>query len=432
MKIAIIGFGKQGRSAYDYWRSGNQITVCDSNPSADIPSDTTASLGPGYLNNLAKFDLIVRSPGIHPKQLEEAGGPQILNKATTVTNEFFRVCPSKNIIAVTGTKGKGTTCTLIAKMLEASGKTVHLGGNIGTPPLDMLQDGIRPEDWVVVELANHQLIDFKHSPMIAVCLMVAPEHLNWHTDLDEYFMAKKRLFSYQKPDGVAIYYGKNEYSRDIAAGSPSKLIPYYRPPGAIIENDDVVIKDISICSTDELKLLGTHNWQNVCAAVTAVWQVSQNVAALRKVLTTFTGMVHRLELVRELRGVKYYDDSFGTTPETAKVAVEAFSQPKIVILGGRTKGIPFDSLGGVVTNNNVKNVIAIGEAGPAITKALESFGYGKVVQGGKTIDEIARQAQDLAAPGDVVLLSPACASFDMFKNYEDRGDKFKQAVLKLV
>lgn len=432
MKIAILGFGVQGQCAYEYWKSDdNEITVCDEEELIKTPSDAAAKLGKDYLKDLGEFDLIIRSPGIHPDRIKEANGPGILDKVTTVTNEFFKVCPTKNIIGVTGTKGKGTTSTLIAKMLEADGKRVHLGGNIGTAPLTMLKNDVGPNDWIVLELANHQLIDFKYAPTIGVCLMIVPEHLNWHSNLEEYFTAKKQLFLRQNPDEIAIYYGKSEYSRDIASAGKSKTIPYYQPPGAIIENDDVVIDGQSICSTDEIKLLGAHNWQNVCAALTAFWQISHNIQAVRKVITTFSGMVHRLELVRELNGVRYYDDSFGTTPETAKVAIEAFKEPKIAILGGRTKGIPFNILGEVVKNNNVKKIIAIGETGPEITKVLQSAGFDNVVKGEKTIREIVSQARELADPGDVVLLSPACTSFDMFKNYVERGDKFKEAVNSL-
>ena len=186
MKIAILGFGKQGLSAYDYWKGpDNAITICDENEVLELPEGTSGQLGQNYLHELDKFDLIVRSPSVHPKDITVANSPATLDKVTSVTNEFFRVCPSKNIVGVTGTKGKGTTSTLIAKILEADGKKVHIGGNIGTPPLDMLKNGIEPEDWVVLELANFQLIDLNYSPKIAVCLMIAPEHLDWHTDVNE-------------------------------------------------------------------------------------------------------------------------------------------------------------------------------------------------------------------------------------------------------
>ncbi len=428
-----MGLGKQGLSAFDYFnRPDNTITICDKNEDIEPPSEAAKKLGADYLENLDQFDLIVRSPSIHPRQIEKANSPEILQKVTSVTNEFFKVCPTKNIIGITGTKGKGTTSTLTAKMLEAAGKTVHLGGNIGTPPLEMLKNNIQPDDWVVLELANYQLIDLKYSPKIAVCLMIVPEHLDWHEDFEEYKRAKQQLFRWQNGDDVAVYFGNDNDSKQIASAGGGKLISYYHPPGAYIEDDNVVINRQIICPTSEIKLLGKHNWQNICAAITAVWQISQNLEAIREMISTFGGMEHRLELVRELDGVKYYDDSFGTTPETAKVAIEAFAQPTIVILGGRTKNIPFDPIGKVIVNNNVKNVIAIGETGFEIMKVLEKVGYTGVVKGEKDIESIVKQAQALASPGDVVLLSPACTSFDMFKNYEDRGNKFKEAVLKLV
>ena len=442
MKIAILGFGKQGRSAYEYWKTGNEITVCDSNESLYVPAGVSAKLGKDYLQELDRFDLIVRSPGIYPKEIEDTNGPGILDKVTTVTNEFFRVCPTKNIIGVTGTKGKGTTSTLIAKMLKAAGKNIHLGGNIGTPPLDMLNGAgdlhddttrrIQPNDYVVLELASQQLIDFKYSPKIGICLMIAPEHLNWHSDLNDYFTAKKQMFTRQKSDDTAIYYAKNDYSRDIAGVSPGKLIPYYASPGAIVENDDIVIDGQSICSTDEISLPGAHNWQNACAAATAVWQVSQDAEAIRKVLTSFSGMENRLELVRELDGVRYYNDSFGTTPETAIVAVQAFEEPKIVILGGSDKGASYDELAEVVaSSSNIRRVLLIGEQANRIQKAMDKAGFSNYMPGGNSIEEIVDTARHESRPGDVVLLSPACASFDMFENYADRGAKFKAAVLKL-
>ncbi len=431
MKVAILGFGKQGRSAYEYWREGNQITVCDGNESVELPGDVERQLGPDHLRGLDQFDLIVRSPIVYPGDIAAANSPAILDKVTTVTNEFFKVCPGKNIIGVTGTKGKGTTSTLIAKMLEADGKAVHLGGNIGTPPLDMLKDGIGSDDWVVLELANFQLIDLKYSPRIAVCLMVVPEHLDWHQDHEEYTAAKQQLFAHQGAEDVAIYFAENEDSKRITSASQGKKLPFFAAPGAQIKDGAVMIDGQKVCETDEIKLLGKHNWQNVCAAVTAVWQATQNLEAMRSVLTSFSGMEHRLELVRELNGVRYYDDSFGTTPETATVAIQAFEEPKVVILGGSDKGADYGELAKVVAGSNIRKVLLIGEQAERIGKALAAAGVNDVMPGGDTIEEIVATARAQAQPGDVVLLSPACASFDMFKNYQDRGEQFKQAALRL-
>jgi UDP-N-acetylmuramoylalanine--D-glutamate ligase len=431
VKIAILGYGLQGRSAYEYWRDGNEITVCDNNESLELPDDVERQLGPDHLKGLDKFDLIVRSPIVYPGDITKANSPAILKKVTTVTNEFFKVCPTRNVIGVTGTKGKGTTSTLVAKMLEAAGKRVHLGGNIGRPPLDMLKDNMQPDDWVVLELANFQLIDLKYSPHIAICLMVVPEHLDWHESLDEYTDTKSRLFAHQTGEDLAIYLAGNDTSKRIASAGQGKTIPYLEKPGATVKDGSVVIDGQKICGVNELKLLGRHNWQNVCAAVTAVWQIEKDTGAIRSVLTSFSGMEHRLELVRELDGVRYYDDSFGTTPETAIVAIQAFEEPKVIILGGSDKGADYGELARVIAKSNIRKVILIGDQAARIGRALKDAGVMDTVPGGKTIEEVAGTARAESKPGDVVLLSPACASFDMFENYQERGDKFKQAVLGL-
>lgn len=435
MKIAILGFAQEGESSLKYWQqAGNELTICDQNADLQVPEGVNTQLGPDYLKNLDQFDVLVRTASLHPRLITAANpeAPNILDKVTTNVDEFMRVCPTKNLIGVTGTKGKGTTSTLISKMLEASGKTVYLAGNIGVPALDLLQNNIQSDDWVVLELSSFQLISQQHSPHIAVCLMVVPEHLDWHEDLEEYLAAKQQLFMHQTPDDIAIYNAQNDNSLSIADASEGQLIPYREKPGAYVADGAICIADQEICKTSELKLLGKHNWENVCAALTAVWQVTPDKDALRQVLTTFSGLEHRLELIRELNGVKYYDDSFGTTPETAMVAIQAFQEPKVVILGGSDKGASFNELAKVVASNNVRAVIAIGERGPVITQALREQGYNNIIEGGKTMTEIVNQARQAAEASDVVLLSTGCASYDMFKNYKDRAAQFTQAVQALA
>lgn len=441
MKIAILGYGKQGKSAFDYWNPGNEITICDRNTELELPEGAKAQLGEHHLESLDKFDLIVRSPIVHPRDIMTANNASILEKVTTVTNEFVRVCPTKNIIGVTGTKGKGTTSTLVAKMLEALGHKVHVGGNIGTPPLDLLKGDdylhtsgvglIERDDYVVLELANFQLIDFRERIPLAVCLMVVPEHLDWHADMAEYVSAKQQLFKQQTNDDIAIYNASSDWSYQIAGASKGQKIPFMKNPGADVINGEIIIENQKICDASELKLLGRHNWQNVCAAVTAIWQISQNVEAIRSVLTSFSGLEHRLELVRELDGVKYYDDSFGTTPETAIVAIEAFDSPKIVILGGSDKGASYDEMAETIAQSDVKKVLLIGDQATRIQAALDKAGYSSYAPGGRNMTEIIANAKAAANPDDVVLLSPACASFDMFKSYQDRGDQFKAVVASL-
>lgn len=433
MEVAILGFGAQGKSAWKYWSaSGHKITICDQNEQLSLPDGVKAQLGKNYLAGLDEFDLIVRSPSIHPKDITDANSAAVADKITTVTNEFFKICPTQNIIGVTGTKGKGTTSTLIAKMLEAAGKHVHLGGNIGTPPLDLLENNIQPEDYIVLELANFQLIDLHYSPHIAVCLMIEPEHLDWHIGMKEYIAAKQQLFAHQKTDDIAIYYACNQKSQKIAAASHGIRLPYCESPGAIVHGEVIEIDGQPICYVHDVKLLGKHNLQNICAAITAVWQVAPSDEAIRSVVSTFGGLEHRLELVRELDGVKYYDDSFGTTPETAIVAMEAFDEPKIIILGGSDKGASFDKMAKTVSSNNVKTAILIGELAPAIEQSLRAGGFNNIKTGLTKMTEIVDAARQAAQSGDVVLLSTGCASFDLFQNYKDRGEQFKQAVQALV
>lgn len=433
MRIAIVGFGEQGRSAYEYWNQpGNEITVCEQNEAIELPSNAKKKLGPDHLKNLAEFDLIVRSPIVHPQALAEANSPAILSKVTSVTNEFMRVVPTKKIIGVTGTKGKGTTSTLVAKILEASGQRVHLGGNIGTPPLDMLRANIEPNDYVVLELANFQLIDIKYSPHIAVCLMISADHIDWHRDMAEYLSAKANLFNHQTAQDVAIYFAPDENSKKIVAGSPGKKIPYFASPGAYVRDDGMIILgDTPIIHKTEVKLIGEHNLQNICAAVTAVSEAVGSLDKVRAVLSSFSGLEHRLELVRSLDDVKYYDDSFATTPDAAIVALRAFKEPKVVILGGSDKGLPFEPLADEVVKSDVRHAIIIGATADKIGELLRERGFSQITLGLEKMPDIVAAARKQARRGDVVLLSTGCASFGLFKDYKDRGNQFKEVVNSL-
>ncbi len=441
MRIAIVGFDRQGRSALDYWGPGNEITICDRNPDIQVPPNVETRLGEHYLDNLEQFQLIIRTPGLHPKDIVAANNEHILKKVTTVTEEFFRNCPAP-IIGVTGTKGKGTTSTLISKILEAAGKRVHLGGNIGIPPLELLKNNIQPSDYVVLELANYQLIDLHVSPAIAICLMVVPEHLDWHTDLREYVVSKQNLFRYQNDDNLAVFNRLNDLSGEVVNVSPALKVSYEVPAeseqpqerhGAYVANDAIYYDDTRICTTDDVALLGHHNLENACAAIAAVWGIIDgDVEGIINVLKTFKGLPHRLELVRELNGISYYDDSFGTTPDSTIVAIKAIPEPKVLLLGGSDKGAAYTELAQAVKNSNVHTVISIGLTGPAIAKDLKEAGFTNIVEGGSDILQIVQTAQQYAKPGDAVLLSTACASFDMFKNYVERGEKFTAAVQALA
>lgn len=438
MKVAILGFGSQGKSAYEYWNNGNNdITVCDASEDISLPDDVKTALGDGYLAGLAEYDIIVRSPGIHPHDITQANPetPDILERVTSVTNEFFKVCPSRNIIGVTGTKGKGTTSSLIAKMLEVAGKKVHLGGNIGIPPLNMLNNPIQSGDWVVLELANFQLIDLKQSPPIAVCLMVEPEHLNWHDGIDEYLDAKRQLFRRQAENDIAIYYAENNYSVSIAQASSANLIPYMAAPGAEVVDNHIVIGGQKICATSDIKLLGKHNWQNVCAAVTAVWQVSHDADALKTAISSFVGLPHRLEFVREIDGVRYFNDSFASAPGAAIAAMDAINGNKIMIIGGYDRGLGLDELARsiMIHKEQLRRVVLMGESAHKLETELKAHGFSNYdIVVSQQLKDVVERAKSVARQGDSIVFSPGFASFDMFKNFEDRGLQFKEVVNSLI
>ncbi len=439
MKVAIVGYAVENQAVLRYWQQkGAEITVCDQDEKVKVPDDVATRLGAQYLDGLDEFDVIVRTVGMHPKLIIEKNAG-VEAKITTAINIFFEEC-KKPIIGVTGTKGKGTASTLIAKILEAAGKKVLLGGNIGVPVLDLLPK-TKDVDYAVVELSSFQLIDMNHSPHIAVCLMVAPEHLNWHDEMDEYISAKQRLFLHQTPEDRTVYNRNNAHSTEVASISLGAKVSYEVPgPGALatshegayVESDTIYMNDVPVCKISDVALLGRHNLDNVCAAIATVWEVIlHDVDAIKQVVSTFKGLEHRLELVRELDGVRYYDDSFGTTPETAIVAIQAFEKPKIVILGGSEKNSDYADLAQAVASHNVKAVVLIGEMGPKIHDALIAAGYTNIVDGGQTMDAIVAAAKSQAVQGDIVLLSTACASFDLFKDYKDRGEQFKRSVLAL-
>ncbi|MEO7617754.1 MAG: UDP-N-acetylmuramoyl-L-alanine--D-glutamate ligase [Candidatus Saccharibacteria bacterium] len=421
MRVAILGFGIEGQAAARYWAAkGAAITICDGNLSLEVPAVYASKLGTDYREALDSFDLIVRSQSVR------YSGDQ--TKVTSGIREFFAQV-SAPVIGITGTKGKGTTSTLIARILQAAGKTVHLAGNIGRSPLEILGE-IKPTDIVVLELSSTQLLDLEYSPHIAVCLMIAPDHQDWHTDMDEYTRSKGNLFAHQKPSDIAIGKLGDETSERLAALSPGKQLRYGMRPAARVESDRIVVGDTDIMGVDEVALLGAHNLENICAAITATWDsIDHDIAVLKQAIMAFTGLEHRLECAGEVDGVKYYDDSFSTNPDTAIAAIKAFEADKVVILGGSSKKASFDELAQIVEDHHVIHALLIGEEAPIIAKSLTKVGFTHfTIVKCTNMQQLIDTAYQLTEPGDIVLLSPACASFDLFKNYKVRGDQFHAAV----
>lgn len=455
MKIGLIGWGVETQSAFRYFGNSHTYIIVNEEPRDDFPyadnvevfalqKERSAGLvgnvdDLSYLDNVLGCDLIIYQPSAH-KNLEKhfAEENDFWTHAKTIQHVFFENCPRSQIIGVTGTKGKGTTTTLIAKILENSGKTVHVGGNIGFPVLDLLAN-IKENDWVVLELSSFQLYKFPYSPHVAVHLMMMHEHIEeWHKTMDDYVEAKRNILSHQLSDDIAVYLPSNYYSAENVKYSAGKHIPYTEAPGAFIDSDGyITIDGVKIIHSKEVGLIGNHNLENICAAITATWSLIENKDSVANTLRDFKGLEHRIEFVRELNGVKYYDDSFGTTPDTAIVAMNAFDNPKIVIVGGHDKGSPFDTLAKRLTEKDVKHVIFIGSTGQKILNLALKFGLSResytIKQDGNTwtMQEIIQEAQNHTNSGDIVLLSTGCASFGLFKDYKDRGNQFKKTVNEL-
>ncbi len=427
MRVAILGYGVEGKAAAKYWSNlGHQICVRDAQPELQIPEKLESRLGPDYLENLDQYDLIVRTPSVHPGATFKANPNLDTAKITSVINEFMAQCPAK-IIGVTGTKGKGTTASLIAAMLKEAGHNVHLGGNIGRPPLDFLSD-VNPEDWVVLELSSFQLMDLRRSPHVAVMLMIASDHLNWHADMPEYLAAKQAIFAHQGPGDRAIFNACNIYSLQSGLGAPGDQIPFNAQQGGWIDGDQVKIGKTHICRTDDISLPGRHNWDNIAAALTAVWPIIQDPKPIKQAIQSFQGLEHRLEKVDEINGVTYINDSYSSSSGPTIAAIRAFDQPKILILGGYDKGIKYEPVAREIASSNVRHVIVIGAISHQITHALDKVGYTHYSLGPSKMSDIVALAAKQAKPGDVVILSPGTSSFDMFKNFKERGEHFKAAV----
>lgn len=423
MKIAIAGYGLEGESSYRYWASNpeNIITIVDqSQPERVIPDGTPTILGTDAFEKLQSFDLVIRTAGLAPVKIKTNG------KIWSATNEFFAKCPAP-IIGVTGSKGKGTTCSLITSILKESGKNVWLLGNIGKPGLDVLNQ-IQDSDIVVYELSSFQLWDLERSPHISVVLFIELEHQDVHETMDEYVVAKGNIARNQNDSDILIFNKNNKYARSIAMTSKAKTIGYQDESNAHVRDGNFNYGNQIICPVSVLQLVGEYNQDNACAAIDAVWTYTQDSGVIEKGLHAFTGLTHRLKFVREVNGTKYYDDSIATTPGSAIVALRSFSQPEVIILGGSSKGADFTELGQELTLHNAKAIL-IGAEADRIAKACRDAGFEKFeIMDNPTMIKLVHRAKEISESGGVVLLSPASASFGLFKNYVDRGDQFIAAV----
>lgn len=430
MNIAILGYGIEGESVYKYFREkypDATITAYDNNeqPKNPLPADVEFVGGVKDFKGITA-DIAIKTPAIPPWQVEITG------EVTSVTREFLKQCPAP-VIGVTGSKGKGTTCSLIQAILDAGGRHAWLVGNIGLSGLDVLSK-IKPEDIVVYELSSFQLWDADISPHVAVVLGIEPEHLDVHKDLEDYVSAKSNIAKHQKPEDILVFKAGNQYTEQISQLTPAEKVAYPNEATAHVQESMFYYGAQELCSTASLKLPGAFNRENACAAINAAWPWVKDGNDIERGLESFHGLPHRLKFVKSVNDVSYYDDSIATTPGSAIAALAAFAQPKVVILGGSYKGATYDELAQkIAESKTVRKVILIGSEAPKIEASLKNSGFSRYDNLGMsvTMADIVKSASSIAEPGDVVILSPSCASFDMFKSYVDRGDQFIQAVQNL-
>ena len=446
-KVAFIGAGvSHKRCIEQFVELGAQVTLCDQKKSLEDFGDyadtlrrlkVNLSLGEHYTDGFAGQDIIMRTPGYeyYKPALQAA-----LKAGAMVTSEvelFFEFCPCE-IVAVTGSDGKTTTTTLISKMFEAAGRKVFLGGNIGAALLPQLAD-VTSDAVAVVELSSFQLISMRRSPKVAVVTNVTPNHLDHHKDMQEYIDAKRNILLWQTPPCRAVLGFENDITRGMEKDCKGEQVWFTRlhetDNGAFLREDGMLCMAENgvvtpFLAQKDVKLRGLHNIENLLAAAAAVWG-EVPVEAIQLVGSSFTGVEHRIEPVRTLDGVLYYNDSIGTSPTRTIAGLRSFDRKVILIAGGYDKHIPYEPLAPEIIAH-VKNLVLMGATGPRIEQAVrECSGFDEAalpIQHADNMQHAVELARAAAKPGDIIILSPASASFDLYPNFEVRGREFKKIV----
>ncbi len=445
-KIAVLGIGVSNTPLIDLLADGGcAVTACDRSERARLGGladrlearGVALRLGEDYLQGL-DAELIFRTPGLRPDLPEIAAAVRNGAVLTSEMEAFFDVCPCR-MIGVTGSDGKTTTTSILAELLREARHTVHVGGNIGTPLLSRA-DNMSPDDFAVLELSSFQLMTMKKSPSVAVVTNLTPNHLDMHTDMDEYVEAKRNILRHQPPSGTAVLNRDNDITRGFAADARGEVLFFSlkdRVENGVYLNGGTIYTASGgsaepLVDASRILLPGVHNIENYMAALAAVRGLADRDACVR-VAGTFRGVAHRIELVRTLRGVRYYNDSIASSPTRTIAGLRSFGQKVILIAGGKDKGVPFDALGPEIIEH-VKTLVVTGLTAARLRDAVRCApGYAgspEILEREDFADAVLA-AHAAAESGDIVLLSPACTSFDRFKNFEERGNTFKEIVNRL-
>ncbi len=437
-KISVIGIGVSNIPLIRFLVEGGAVVTAHDKKDAEALGDAYTELaslgvnfvlGEDYLKKIPEgTDVIFKTPGLRGDVPELVAAREKGIEVTSEMEFFFELCPCE-IIAVTGSDGKTTTTTLIGEMLKEEGYTCHIGGNIGKPLVAELEN-MKETDKAVLELSSFQLFSMKKSPKVAVVTNVTPNHLDWHRDYDEYIESKKNIMKYQDESCVLVTNSANDITKKMGEEAKGEWRCFsskgdaliYLKDGCIFFGDELIIK------AEDIRIPGLHNVENYMAAIGATRDYI-SVATVEKVAKNFGGVAHRIEFVRELDGVKYYNDSIASSPARTTAGLNAFDRQVILIAGGYDKKIPFDEFGEVV-NKHVKKLVLVGVTSDKIEAAVKNAkNYdGLPIYRETEFEAAVNTARKCAEKGDIVILSPACASFDLFKNFEIRGNTFKEIV----
>ncbi len=448
-KVAIIGIGVSNLPLIEYlYNLNSKITVFDKRNIDQIPQNAINKInqfniefyfGDNYLEKLKNFDIIFRSPSCRPDLPEIV---EELKRGAILTSEIemvLELCPG-TVIGVTGSDGKTTTTTLIYEMMKKEGYNCFLGGNIGVPLFTKIEE-MRPDDFVILELSSFQLMNMKISPQIAVITNIAPNHLDIHKSYEEYINCKKNIFKYQDENGITILNYDNEITRSLKGEVNGKSVFFSKQnkldDGVILDNGIIKICEDGlrrhVINIKDMKLRGEHNYENACTAIAAT-KTLVNIENQISVLKEFGGVEHRLEFIREINNVKWYNDSIGSSPSRTIAGLKSFEEDIVLIAGGYDKHLDYTPLAKPIVDK-VKTLILIGPTSGKIYEAVKS----ELEVQNKQLDihmcekfeDIVTLAKSKAKPGQIVLFSPASASFDLFRNFEERGNKFKELVNNL-
>lgn len=428
-RILVYGVGKSGQSVAKLLSKNNEVTIIDEKELDNTLKEEFHKYNIGFKLetdvNVSDFDLIVRSPGILPtnKLIKEA-----IAKKIYVTNEVevaYQYLPNCKIIAVTGSNGKTTTTTIIYKLLSKIMDNVHLGGNIGIPLCDLVEN-VKVGDVLVLEISDHQLFDIKtFKPDIAVLTNLCPTHLDFHGSYEKYKDVKKKIFSNQNEEDIAIINYNNLDSVNLIKDIKSNK-KYFNGIDAYLDNNIIYVDGKEIISLDEIKLKGQHNYENIMAALLVMNEFNLDKNVIKEVLKNFNGVEHRLEFVKEYNKILFYNDSKATNPTSTIIAINSFNKPIHLILGGFERSQDFNELNNYL--KNVKCIYAVGE----VSDRVESWAKenNKEAFNVKTLEKAVIKIKENVKSEEVVLLSPASASWDQYDRFETRGEEFKKLVAK--